>query len=461
MSNGFLPERLNFLTAMSYVPNTDQNRKEMLKKIGVKDFTELLRVIPESIKLKEELKLPPPLSELELIRLLAEMAEQNRDISRSICFLGGGAYDHFIPAIVDHIISRSEFYTAYTPYQAEVSQGTLQAIYEFQSLICELTGMDVANASMYDGATAAAEAALLSHAHTGRGEILVAESLNPNYRKVIDTYCGSIKMKVNTLPWSDGLTDPDKLKMMMSDQVACVIIQTPNFLGFLENIKEIESLVHSKGALLVLVCDPISLGILKTPGEYNADIAVGEGQILGNGLNLGGPYLGYFAAKQSLVRKMPGRIIATTSDTRGRRGFVMTLQTREQHIRREKATSNICTNEALCALAACVYLSVMGKKGIKKVAELSLQKSHYAAEQIARLNGFKRSFDSPFFKEFVIETPLPPERILSSLRENNIFAGLDLSAFNPILKNQLLICVTEKRTQEEIDFLVDQLKRFS
>jgi glycine dehydrogenase subunit 1 len=446
---------------MSYVPNTDQNRQEMLKKIGVGDFTELLKVIPESIRLKEELKLPPPLSEPELNRLLAGMAEQNRDMSRSVCFLGGGAYDHFVPAIVDHIISRSEFYTAYTPYQAEVSQGTLQAIYEFQSLICELTGMDVSNASMYDGATAAAEAALLSHAHNGRGEILVAQTLNPNYRKVIDTYCGSIKMKVNTLPWTNGLTDPDELKKRMSDKVACVIVQTPNFLGLLENVKEIEPLVHSKGALLVLVCDPISLGILKTPGEYNADIAVGEGQVLGNGLNLGGPYLGYFTAKQSLVRKMPGRIIATTTDTKGRRGFVMTLQTREQHIRREKATSNICTNEALCALAACVYLSVMGKKGIKRVAELSLQKSHYAAERISGVDGFKRKFDPPFFKEFVIETPVLPEKILNSLREKDIFAGLDLGVFDPKLKNQLLICVTEKRTKEEIEFLVDHLKQFS
>jgi glycine dehydrogenase subunit 1 len=446
---------------MSYVPNTDQNRQEMLKRIGVEDFAELLKVIPESIRLQGDLKLPLPLSEPELNRLLSEMAEKNSNVGKSVCFLGGGAYDHFVPAIVDHIISRPEFYTAYTPYQAEVSQGTLQAIYEFQSLICELTGMDVSNASMYDGATAAAEAALLSHAHTGRGEILVAESLNPNYRQVIDTYCGSIKMKVNTLPISNGLIEPDELKKRMSDRVACVIVQTPNFLGLLENVKEIEPLVHSKGALLVLVCDPISLGILKTPGEYNADIAVGEGQVLGNGLNLGGPYLGYFTAKQSLVRKMPGRIIATTADTKGRRGFVMTLQTREQHIRREKATSNICTNEALCALAAGVYLSVMGKKGIKRVAELSLQNSHYAAERISGLGGFKRKFDSPFFKEFVIETPLPPEKILSSLREKNVFAGLDLSIFDPKLKNQLLICVTEKRTKEEIDFLVDQLKQFS
>ncbi len=431
----------------------------MLKRIGVSRPAELLDSIPETIRLKQELKLPPPLSEPDLTKLLTDMAGQNKDSGRTVCFLGGGAYDHFIPAIVDQMISRSEFYTAYTPYQAEVSQGTLQSIYEFQSLMCELTGMDVANASMYDGATATAEAALLAHGHTGRGEILVAETLNPNYRKVIDTYCGSIKMKVSTLPQSEGLTDPDELKKKMSDKIAGVIVQTPNFLGLLENIQKMEPAVHSAGALLVVVCDPISLGILKTPGEYNADIAVGEGQVLGNSLNLGGPYLGYFAAKKSLVRKMPGRIVAATSDTRGRRGFVMTLQTREQHIRREKATSNICTNQALCALAACVYLSVMGKNGIRKVAELCLQKSHYAAEQISRIDGFKRMYASPFFKEFIVQTPQPPEKIIGSLMEKNIFAGLDLSEFDPRFENQLLVCVTEKRTKEEIDLLADELRR--
>ncbi len=446
---------------MSYVPNTEQNRKEMLEKVGIDEFSDLVQTIPDSIRLQDELKLPPPLSELELIRLLGKMASQNKDVSQTICFLGGGAYDHFIPAIVDHIISRSEYYTAYTPYQAEVSQGTLQAIYEFQSLICELTGMDVANASMYDGASATAEAALLAHAHTRRGEVLVAGSLNPNYRKVINTYCGSIKLKVSTLPLGEGLINVDEVKRKISDKVACVIIQTPNFFGLLENVGEIEPLVHSVGALLVLVCDPISLGILKTPGEYNADIAVGEGQVLGSNLNLGGPYLGYFAAKQSLIRRMPGRIVAATTDSRGKRGFVMTLQTREQHIRRDKATSNICTNQALCALSACVYLSIMGKSGIRKVAELCLQKSHYAAEQITQIDGFRKKYDAPFFKEFVIETSLPSKRIIRSLLKRNIFAGVDLNFFDRKLKNQLLVCVTEKRTKEEIDQFVDELRKLA
>lgn len=444
---------------MSYVPNTDQNRKEMLEKIGVKDFSELIRTIPESIRLRTELKLPPPLSELELTRLLGELARLNVNTDKMICFLGGGAYDHFIPAIIDQIISRSEFYTVYTPYQAEVSQGTLQSIYEFQSLICELTGMDVANASMYDGATAAAEAALLAHAHTGRSEILVAGSLNPNYREVLDTYCGSIKMKVNTLPLEEGLIDLEEAQKKISEKAACVIIQTPNFFGLLENITEMEPLVHSKGALLVLVCDPISLGILKTPKEYNADIAVGEGQSLGNNLSLGGPYLGYFAAKQELLRRMPGRIVGVTNDAEGRRGFVLTLQTREQHIRREKATSNICTNEALCALSACIYLSILGKSGIKEVAELCARKSHYALDQLTKIDGCKRKFNAPFFKEFVLETSIPPKRIVRSLLRRNILAGIDLSLFDRKWKNQLLVSVTEKRTKEEIDYLAEEMKK--
>jgi glycine dehydrogenase subunit 1 len=445
---------------MSFVPNTDRNRQEMLKAIGVKDFSELIAVIPDSIQLKKELRLPPALSEPELTRLLGEAASRNVDASRMTCFLGGGAYDHFIPAMVDQIISRSEYYTAYTPYQAEVSQGTLQAIYEFQSLICELTGMEAANASMYDGATAAAEAALLAHAHTKRDEILAAGSLNPNYRRVLDTYCGSIKLKVNVLPLAqgEGRIDLEAVKRRISDKVACVIVQTPNFFGLLEEVAEIEPLVHEKGALLVLVCDPISLGIMKTPGEYNADVAVGEGQALGNNLYLGGPYLGYFACKGSLIRKMPGRLVAATADTRGRPGYVMTLQTREQHIRRENATSNICTNQALCALSACVYLSLMGKAGIRRVADLCLQKSHYAAERIFEIDGLTRKFDGPFFKEFVVSTPRPAEKAVRQLLKKNILAGVDLGFFDSNLKNELLVCVTEKRTKEEIDHLVEELK---
>jgi glycine dehydrogenase subunit 1 len=444
---------------MTYVPNTENDRKEMLKQIGVESFEGLIQCIPDSVRLKEELKLHPPLSELQLTKLLTDLSAQNKDTSQIKSFLGGGAYDHFIPAVVDHIISRSEYYTAYTPYQAEVSQGTLQSIYEFQSLICELTGMDVANASMYDGATAVAEAALLAHAETQRNEILVAGSLNPSYKEVLFTYCGSIKLKVKTFPSKEGLIDLEGLKKNVSEKVACVIVQSPNFFGVIENIEEIEAKAHSVGALLVLGCDPISLGILKTPGEYNADIAVGEGQAMGNNLSLGGPYLGYFACKRNLVRRMPGRIVGATTDTQGRRGFVLTLQTREQHIRREKATSNICTNQALCALASCVYLSLLGKSGIRKVAELCLQKSHYTLNEITRIEGFKKRFDAPFFKEFVVETPIAPKRIIRSLIKRNLFAGIDLAHFDRKLKNCLLLCVTEKRTKEEIDYLADELRK--
>lgn len=444
---------------MTYVPNTENDREEMLKKIGVKSFEDLIQCIPDSLRLREELNLPEPLSELELKKLLNDLSSRNKDTSQITSFLGGGAYDHFIPAVVDHIISRSEFYTAYTPYQAEVSQGTLQSIYEFQSLICELTGMDVANASMYDGATAVAEAALLAHAETQRNEVVVAGSLNPSYQKVLFTYCGSLKLKVKTLSLNSGLIDLEGLKKSISQRIACVIVQSPNFFGLIENIEEIEALTHSVGALLVLACDPISLGILKTPGEYNADIALGEGQAMGNNLSFGGPYLGFFACKRSLIRRMPGRIVGATTDTQGRRGFVLTLQTREQHIRREKATSNICTNQALCALASCVYLSLLGKSGIKKVAELCLQKSHYAFDEITKIEGFKNRFEAPFFKEFVVETPVPPKRIIRSLIKRNIFAGIDLAQFDRKLKNCLLVCVTEKRTKEEIDHLMDELRK--
>jgi glycine dehydrogenase subunit 1 len=444
---------------MTYVPSTEDDRKEMLRQIGVESFEDLIRCIPDFVRLKEELKLPPPLSELQLTKLLTDLSAQSKNTSQIISFLGGGAYDHFIPAVVDQIISRSEYYTAYTPYQAEVSQGTLQTIYEFQSLICELTGMDVANASMYDGATAVAEAALLAHAETQKNEILVAGSLNPSYSEVLFTYCGSIRLRVRTMPLKNGLIDLEGVNKNISERVACVIVQSPNFFGVIENIEEIEAKAHSVGALLVLVCDPISLGILKTPGEYNADIAVGEGQSLGNNLSFGGPYLGYFACKRNLIRRMPGRIVGATTDTLGRRGFVLTLQTREQHIRREKATSNICTNQALCALASCVYLSLLGKSGIRKVAELCLQKSHYAFDEITKIDGFKKRFDAPFFKEFVVETSIPPKRIIRSLIKRNLFAGIDLAQFDRELKNCLLLCVTEKRTKEEIDFLVDELRK--
>jgi glycine dehydrogenase subunit 1 len=446
---------------MDYIPNTDRNREEMLKKIGAKDFSQLVNCIPQPVLLKDELQLPPPLSEMKLTQVLKDMSQLNRSTDGMIGFLGGGAYDHFIPSVVNHILQRSEFYTAYTPYQAEVSQGTLQSIYEFQSLICELTGMQVANASMYDGASAVAEAALMAHSFNGKKEIVMSDSLHPAYKKVVETYCSGMDLKIITAPTENGLIEPDKLKDSLSSDISCVIIQNPNFYGLIENITQIEPLIHSTGALLIMVCDPLSLGILKSPGELGADIAVGEGQGMGNYLNFGGPFIGFFAAKKEMIRRMPGRIIAATTDANGKRGFVMTLQTREQHIRREKATSNICTNEALCALASTSYLSLMGKNGIRDVAELCLQKAHYAAEQITKMDGFKLKYQTPFFKEFIVETPLPPQKIIKGLLDKNILAGVDMSQFDPDLRNCLLICVTEKRTKKEIDHFINELKNLT
>ena len=443
---------------MDYVPNTDKNREEMLKKIGVKDFSQLIQGIPQSVLLKEDLKLPPPLSELELVQLLRNLSQENRSADELISFLGGGAYDHFVPSVVNHILLRSEFYTAYTPYQAEVSQGTLQSIYEFQSLICELTGMDVANASMYDGASAAAEAALISHSSNRKKEIVISDSLHPAYKRVLKTYCSGLDLKIITCSAENGQVQPSDLKKNLSSDTSCVILQSPNFYGVIEDVAKIETTVHSAGALLIMVCDPLSLGILKSPGELGVDIAVGEGQGMGNHMNLGGPFLGFFTAKKEMIRRLPGRLIAVTTDTKGQRGFVMTLQTREQHIRREKATSNICTNEALCALASTVYLSLMGKNGIKEVANLCLQKAHYAMEEITKIKGFKLKYQAPFFKEFILETPVSAGEIIKKLLHKNIMAGVDISQIDPRFEDSLLICVTEKRTKKEIDYFVDQLK---
>lgn len=444
---------------MDYVPHTFEDKKKMLEKIGVESFEKLLESIPESLRLKRELSLPLPKSELELKTHLKELSEENKSTEKLISFLGGGAYDHFIPSVVEHIISRAEFYTAYTPYQAEVSQGTLQPIYEYQSLICELTEMEVSNASMYDCASATAEAALLAHSQTKREEVIIFDSVNPFYIDVLKTYTQRLDLKINLRKNKGGIVDLDDLKKTVSEKTACVVVQNPNFFGLLENVEEVEPSVHSSGALLIMVCDPISLGVLKPPGEYKADIAVGEGQSLGNRQSFGGPFLGFFTAKKGLIRRMPGRIIGATQDQEGKRGFVMTLQTREQHIRRERATSNICTNQALCALASCVYLSLLGKSGLRKVAELCLQKSHYTALRIEELDGFKMKFNSPFFKEFVVQTPVPPEKIIKELLKRKILAGIDLKKSKLGLENCLLISVTEKRTKEQIDYFVEELKK--
>jgi glycine dehydrogenase subunit 1 len=442
---------------MPFFPNTDDDRREMLKQIGVSSFDDLLANIPASIKLRDGLALPRPLSEMEVLNELQTLSSQNEGTHTAISFLGGGAYDHFIPSAVNAILSRSEFYTAYTPYQSEVSQGTLQAIYEFQTMISRLTGMDAANASMYDGGSALAEAALLAVRHTDRGELVIAGKVHPRYLEIVKTYSQGWEVSLRYSPIVEGKGDLEGLRTAITNKTAAVIVQQPNFYGCLEDVDEIGKLAHEAGALYIVSVDPISLGLLAPPGSYGADVVVGEGQGLGIPLSFGGPYLGIFAVKESLIRKIPGRLAGITVDADGKRGFTLTLQTREQHIRREKATSNICTNEGLMMLAACVYLSLMGREGIAEVARLCLQKSHYLAQEIEKIPGFKLKWTQPFFKEFVVETPKAPSWILDKLSKKGILGGLDISEFDDDVKG-LLIAVTEKRTREELDRFVSELK---
>lgn len=437
---------------MAYIANSDRDREQMLKEIGVSDFEELIDYIPQEIRLKEKLKLPPALSEFEGVSLIEELSRLNKS---GILFVGGGAYDHYVPAAVKHMLLRSEFYTAYTPYQAEVSQGTLQAIYEYQTLICRLTGMEVSNASMYDGGSALAEAALMAVHHSGKSKLLVAENINPFYRQIIETYILQQAISLKTLPTPAGTLDIDTLRAQLDSDTAAVILQNPNFFGLVENLLLASEAIHSRDALMVVSVDPISLGILQPPGEYGADIVVSEGQSLGNNLNFGGPYLGIFAARKELIRKMPGRIVAMTNDLEGKRAFVTTLQTREQHIRREKATSNICTNSQLCALAATVYMSLLGREGIRQIANSCLQKSHYLAEGIQSIPGFSLKYNAPFFKEFAVNTPVPAKKIIHELSSEGIYAGIDLETMK--MGSGLLIAVTEKRNKDELDLFIKLL----
>ncbi len=443
---------------MPYIPVTEENRKAMLETIGVSDFDELLAAIPAQARFDGKLDLPKPLSELEITTLIKKMGAKNEHAGSHVCFLGGGAYDHFVPAAIDHILLRPEFYTAYTPYQPEVSQGNLQAIYEYQTMIANITEMDVANASMYDGATAMAEAALMAHAQTRRPDILIAKSVHPYYRRVVDTYCNRSGINVVEIDIEGGIINIDHLKKIINNQTAAVLLQHPNFFGSLEEVEKIEAVVHEAGALYVVSVDPISLGVLAPPGSYNADIATGEGQALGNGLNFGGPYIGIFTVNKKLVRRMPGRLAGVTVDKQGKRGFVLTLQTREQHIRRDKATSAICTNEQLCALASTVYLALMGKQGLPTVAQYSMQKAHYLADKLTELDGVEMLYNRPFFKEFAIKTSLDPQIIIDKMRKFKIFAGINLNRFDYGKDNGLLIAVTEKRTREELDQYIDIIK---
>jgi len=437
-----------------YISNTYNDEKKLLDAIGINSIDDLFDDIPSNLRLSKSLNIPNSMSELEVTSHIGELSKKNKNIEDMVCFLGAGAYDHYIPSVIKHLTSRSEFYTAYTPYQPEISQGTLQVIFEYQSMIAELTGMDVANASMYDGASACAEAAMMAMEITKRKTIIVSSTVHPETRNVLKTYMHFHGGNVIEIDFSCGETDVEQLKSVISKETAGVILQNPNFFGVVEDISVIEKITHENKAMLIMNVDPISLGILKTPGELGADIVVGEGQSLGNSLNFGGPYIGFMATTSKLMRKLPGRIVGETLDIDGKRAFVLTLQAREQHIRREKATSNICSNQALNALAATIYLTTLGKEGIKEVAEQCMKKSYYAYSQLLNSGKYKPLFNKPFFKEFALATNVNPYTVNEELRINGILGGHILEKYYPKLENSLLICVTEKRTKIEIDKLV-------
>jgi glycine dehydrogenase subunit 1 len=442
---------------MRYLGTTPAERAEMLRAIGVPDLEALLERIPAKARLGRELGVPAALAEGELVAHLRDLAAANADGDGYASFLGGGAYDHYVPAVINHLLLRGEFFTAYTPYQPEASQGTLRTIYEYQTMISALTGMEVANASIYDGGSALAEAALMAHGVTGREEIVASAAASALARRVVATYCAGPRLPIRTVPWADGVTDLDALRRAVSDKTAAVLVQYPNFFGALEDLDQAAAIAHARGALLVVSVDPIALALLRPPGEAGADIVVGEGQGLGNHLVFGGPYLGLFACRKDLVRRMPGRLCGATVDLKERRGFVLTLQTREQHIRREKATSNICTNVALVALGATLYIALMGKEGLRKVASLSTAKAHYAAGVLGQAPGVGLRFDAPFFKEFVLRLPRSPDRVLRALRRKRILGGLALGQFDRALKDSILVAVTERRTRAEIDAYAEAL----
>ena len=444
------------MSGRHFLPLTEEERREMLQEIGVSAVDDLFQDIPREVKLEKPLELAPALSEREALKHLEALASKNRNTWECASFLGGGIYDHFIPSIVKHVTGRSEFYTAYTPYQAEISQGMLQAIFEYQTLICQLTGMDLANASLYDGATAVAEGALMACSVTRRGKVLVSRSVSPFSREVLRTYFAPRGIELVEIPLHEGKTDLEQAEAHLGRDTAALVLQTPNFFGLLEEMEQAAELAHGQGALLVAAVDPISLPLVQAPAEYGADIAVGEGQGLGTPPSFGGPLLGFLSAREQYLRNIPGRIVGETADTGGNRGFVLTLQTREQHIRRERATSNICTNEALIALAAAVHMAALGPQGMYRVAEACLKKAYYAREQMAS-QGFEIPFGGVYFKEFPVKLPWEVSRLNQKLMEKNIFGGLDLGRYYPELENTALFCVTENRTRAEIDALVKEM----
>ena len=438
-----------------FIPHTEQDRQEMLQKIGVSSVKELLSQIPQDL-LYPALDLPRALTEQELTEHVKALSARNKPLKN---FIGAGIYEHFIPAAVNALSSRGEFLTAYTPYQAEASQGTLQTIYEFQSCMCALTDMDVATASHYDGATALAEAVLACLRLTGRTEILISAALHPHYKEVLKTYVRHQPgVSISEAPLgADGTLDLEALSQRLSDKTACFVLATPNFFGCVEQAEEVSSRVHQAGALLTAVFSPIALGVMQTPGSYNADFAVAEGQPLGNAMNFGGPGLGIMTAKKAYMRQLPGRIVGIAKDKNGKRSFVLTLQAREQHIRREKASSNICSNEALCALNAVIYLTLLGPAGLAEVAELNFERAHQLAEKLGHLPGFRVKFAAPFFNEFVLECPLPAKKIIQKLEKKGISAGYALGKDFKGMENCLLVCATETKTADDLQAYADAL----
>lgn len=441
-----------------YIPATHEDEQKMLKACNVSSIDDLFSDIPDDLKLNRDLNLDESKSELEVSEIITKMADKN--IDDLTCFLGAGAYDHYIPSLIKSITSRSEFYTAYTPYQAEISQGTLQSIFEFQSMIAEITKMDIANASMYDGATAAVEACIMAVGKTRRNKIVVPKTVHPETRQILKTYLQFKDVEVVEVDYDReyGTTDLNKLKEVVGEETACILVQNPNFFGVIEDVDEIGSIARDNKAMYVMSVNPITLSILKSPGEVGADIAVGDAQPLGNSLNFGGPYVGFLAIKSGLIRKMPGRVVGQTVDADGKRCYALTLQTREQHVRREKATSNICSNQGLNALIASIYLATMGKKGYQEVAMQNMQKSHYAYKKFDESKNFEPVFKGKFFNEFVVKSPMPVDELNEKLLENKILGGYDLGKDYEELKGCVLMCVTEKRTAKEIDNLVNLME---
>jgi glycine dehydrogenase subunit 1 len=444
---------------MSYISLSDKDKKEMLARLGLSSMKELFTSIPDSIKLNRDLNIPDSKTESELVSHFKDIADRNTD-QHYLSFLGAGAYPHVIPSVVDYLASRGEFVSPYTPYQPEVSQGTLQIIFEFQTLICQLTGMDIANASLYDGASGAAEAVLMAHRLMRKPKVLLAGLIHPQYKEVIHTYTRNLGIQIEEVGFSsDGFVDDADLQKKIDAETSVVIAQSPNFIGVIEDLESISKTAHANGALsAVVISEPVSLGLLDPPGNLGADIVTGEAQSFGIPQSFGGPFLGFMACSKEFIRQFPGRIAGETVDVEGQRGFVLTLSTREQHIRRERATSNICTNQALCALRATIFLETMGKEGIRELAWHNVQKANYALEECAKISGIEQKFSGAFFNEFVLEFGKPVEDVNLYLKEQGITGGLDLEKFYPELKNCALFCVTEIHSKENIDRLVSTLK---